>query len=636
MKIADLLRKLYHRGDKVDERTLSSDAYDSSKKEQDKDEFEKFESKVLEEQVGEDVTEDQIKTRNKKFFVFGAIVVGILVSIVVVIIIYFKFIGSAFLEERVDVTIDGPEQVRSAEESVYKIKVVNNNRVSLQNVKLFLEYPENMSIQERSYLLKEGFTRSKIEVGPIAARGEKEFEVSFRPFGPRDQQVYLNATVNYQPKNFSSVFERSVQKSIVIKSSPITLTIIPTKEAANGDAVSVEIIIKNESSATYKNLEMSIDYPEGFMYKGAEPMPSKDKHIWYISELKSKEQVKFVINGSLEGNVDALKRFYVKIGELRDNNEVLIYTENEAIIRIVASRVQLTVKPNKDNFYPGEEIQYSITFKNTSDVPLRDLILYQYMDSRLLVKEGVRVQDGYYDSEKNVIFWKASDVPALKNLQPGEEGSVSSSIPITQMIPMQNENDRNFTLTSYAEIESLDVDSPIWQNKRIRSAEKLAKVHSKLILNILAVYNDGELPNSGPIPLVVGQDTTFTIRFSVMNTSNDLKNVIVNTSLPTGIVWTDKYLPENANLTANPRGNDVKWVLGTVDSGAGFISPVRTLAFQIQVKPSANQVNTARIPILNPVEITALDSFTNREITYTFKSLTSRDISDINVEIVDK
>jgi len=633
MKIADLLRKLYRRQDKVDERPLSSDAYDPTKKSQDKDEFEKFESSVLEKQMGEDLSEGEVRARNKKFLFLGMVVVGILVAIVTIIIIYFKFIGSAFLEERVYVAIDGAEQVRSAEEVTYKITVSNDNRVSLQNAILFLEYPENMTIQEQPYLLKEGFNASRIEVGPIAARGEKEYEVSFRPFGPRDRQVYLNAKIQYQPKNFSSRFEKSTQKGIVIKSSPITLTIIPTKEAANGDAVTVEIIVKNDSETTFKNIEMRMDYPEGFTYENAEPVPARDKRIWSLSVLKPNEQLKFKINGYLEGNIDSLKKFYLVIGELRENNDLLVYTENEGIIKIISSRVQLIVAPHKDVIYPGETLRYSINFKNTSDVPLRDLIIYQYLKSELIVKEQVRVQQGYYDSVNNVILWKASDVPTLKNLQPGEEGNVTCTIPIEAVVPMENENDKNFTILSHAEIESLDVDSPIWQNKRIRSAEKLTKVNSKMILNISAAYNDGELPNTGPIPLEVGAKTTFTIRFSVLNTSNDLKNVIVETSLPSGVTWKGDYLPDNANITANTRSNMIKWVLGTVDVGTGFISPVRTLAFQVVVTPSANQTSPASIDILNPVKITALDSFTGNEIEYNFSGMNLREVSDVDATI---
>ncbi|MEA1926195.1 MAG: hypothetical protein U9M90_03050 [Patescibacteria group bacterium] len=635
MKLGKLFKRLYQRKDKIGDRKLAGDPYDSAKEKQSKDEFEKFESKVLDKQIGEDISDEQIRERNRRFFVFGVIIIGVLVGIVAIIILYFKFIGSAFLEERIEIIIDGSNRVRSAEESSYKITMVNSNRVALQNVKLRLSYPENMVITKQPFIQKQGFNNSKIDVGTIPAKGKKEYEVIFKPFGPRDRQVYLNASMLYQPKNFNSIFERSVQKSIVIKSSPIVLTIIPVKQAASGEAVSIDLIIKNESSISYENLELKVDYPEGFMFDESEPVPTKDERIWKISNFDSKEQIKISISGTIEGSMDSLKRFYVIIGEPREsNNDFLTYTENEGIIRIIPSRVQLIVNQNSEAVYPGSEVHYKITFKNTSAVALRDLIVYQYIDSRLLVKEKVKSVDGYYDSEKDVIFWKASDIPALKNLQPGEEGFVNSTVPISENMPMNNENDKNFTLTSYAEIESLDVDSPLWRNKRIRSAKKEVKVHSKMILNVSAAYNDGELPNSGPVPLKVGEETTFTIRFSIMNTSNDLKNVILKTSMPSGIIWKESYLPENAGVEINTRSNDIKWVVGTVDAGIGFIEPVRALAFQVGIRPSANQVGSGKgINLLNGIDITALDSFTGAEIAYYFNDLSLDDVSDVDLTI---
>ncbi len=637
MKLGNLFKKLYQRKNKIEDRKLADDFYDPLKEKQPKDKFEKFESKVLDKQAGEDISDEQLRERNRKFFVFGAIIIGILVGMVVIIVLYFRFIGSAFLEERIEVIIDGSDCVRSAEESSYKITMVNSNRVSLQNVKLRLSYPENMVIAEQPFIQKQGFNNSKIDVGTIPAKGKKEYEVIFKPFGPRDRQVYLNASMLYQPKNFNSTFERSVQKSIIIKSSPVVLTIIPVKQAASGEAVSIDLIIKNESSASYENLELKIDYPEGFIFDKSEPVPTKDERIWKISSFGSKEQVKISISGTIEGPIDSLKRFHAVVGEPRESdNDFLTYTENEGIIRIIPSRVQLIVNQGPEAVYPGKDVCYKITFKNTSDVALRDLIIYQYIDidSRLLMKKRVKAIDGYYDSEKNVIFWKASDVPALKNLQPGEEGFVNSTVPISENVPMNNENDKNFTLTSYAEIESLDVDSSLWRNKRIRSTEKEMKVHSKMILNVSAAYNDGELPNSGPVPLKVQEETTFTIRFSIMNTSNDLKNVILKTSMPSGIIWKESYLPENAGVEINTRSNDIKWVVGTVDAGIGFIEPVRTLAFQVGVRPSANQAgNERKINLLKAIDITALDSFTGAEVSYHFKSIRLIDVSDIDPSI---
>lgn len=635
MNLNDLLRKLYLRKDKLKKRSLSDDSYDPTKQDQAKGEFDKFEGGVLDRQTGEDVTEEQVHVRNKKFFLLGAIVIGILVGMLGIVIAYFKFIGSAFTEEKVVISISGPDEVRSVEESEFKITIENANRIGLQNAKLQLSYPSNMVIVEQEYIQKKGFERSEIEIGSISSKGKMEFEVSFKPFGPRDKQVYLDASLSYKPKNFNSVFNKSVQKSIMIKSSPITITTLPVKKAASGEEVSIDFIIKNESNKEYKDLELRVEYPEGFIFGSSRPDSTRDKNIWSISNLPAKEQLKISVLGTLEGNVDALKRFSSVIGEARGDDRFLVYTEDEGIIKIVQSRVQITVEQLKDVAYPGETVGYVVNFKNTSDVALRDLILYQYVDSRLLVEEETFPIDGYYDSARKVMYWKASDIPALKNLQPGQQGSVSSSVQFMDVVPMNNERDRNYKAISYAEIESLDVDSPLWKNKRVRSVQKEIKVHSKMILNVSATHNDGEIPNSGPIPLKVGQETTFTIRFSVMNTSNDMKNVILKTSMPSGIVWKDNYLPKNAGFEINTRSNHVNLVIGTVEAGVGFIEPVKTFAFQVAVIPSINQIGEARkIELLHPITLTAIDSFTEKEVEYSFANITLNSVDDIIPEVI--
>lgn len=637
MKLSDLQQKLYKKKpDDIEKRKMADDTYDPSKEERPKDDFEKFESDVLEKQTVENLDVIQKKAKGRKFFMIGIITVGILIGIIGVIIVYFRFIGSAFLEERVVVFVEGPDEVKSAEKSTYKVTISNSNRVALYDVELRLSYPENMVIEDSPVIQKTGFNNSKIDVGTIAAREKKEFDVSFEPFGPRDRRVFLNASILYQPKNFHSDFEKSTQKSIVIKSSPIELTIIPVKEAASGEAVSIDMIIKNESANSYENLELRVGYPEGFTFDRSEPETVREKSIWEISNIQAREQRKITIFGRLQGMEESLKRFNAVLGEVR-GSDMLVYTENEGIIKIVPSRVQIFIEPTDETIYPGKEIKYVTTFKNTSSVPLRDLILYQYIESPLLVKEQTKVDNGHYDSEKGVVVWKASDIPELKNLQPGQEGSVKSSVMLTDIVPMNNENDKNFAVKTYAEIESLDVDSPIWQNKRIRSPEEETKVHSKLILDASIAYNDGELPNTGPIPPIVDQETTFTVRFSLMNTSNDLKNAIVRTSMPSGIVWKDSYLPENAGIEINTRSNEIKWIIGTVNAGVGFIEPVRTLAFQIGIKPSANQVGNGReVRLLNEFKITALDSFTEEEIEYNFKEISLPEVSDIEAKVLPK
>lgn len=633
MSLGDLTKKLYRKKDELKGRKLPDDAYDATKLEQPKDEFEKREHEILAQQGVTEPTEREEKSRNRKLMAFGGAVVAVLIGMVLLVFIYYKFIGSAFLEERVIIEIEGPEEVRSAEDAMYTVRVKNNNRVSLRDSKFRLSYPDDMVIQQQDIVQQQGFNNAKIDIGEVKANGSKEYQVGFMPFGPRDRQVYLNALLTYQPSNFSSDFEKSVQKSIMIKSSPITIALVPTKQAASGDAAGIDVIIKNDSTKEYGNLELRMEYPEGFVFTGSDVLPVRDNRVWALGKFGSQEQKKIKIEGSVEGLAGSLKKFKAVVGETRDDDKFLVYTEIEGSIQIIASRVELIQEiRNVEKVYAGTEVEYKIRFKNTSDVPLRDLILTEYISSRVINLQSILSKGGYYDSGTQTITWKAAQVPALKLLRPGEGGEVDFKITVLEEFPMKNENDKNFSIISHVELESLDIDSPIWQNKKARSAERIVKINSKLILSVSFAYNDGEIPNTGPVPLKVRQETTVTGRINILNTSNDLKNVIVKTSLPPGISWKNNFIPDDPGIEFNSRTNELKWVVGTLDAGVGFISPVKTMAFQIGITPSENQAGKS-MEILSKVKVDALDTYTGNAVGYTFNNSTVRNISDITGEI---
>jgi hypothetical protein len=634
MALGDISKKLYDKKDQLEERKLDKDVYDGSKIDQAENHLKTVEAEIVKSQGKRETSEEQTELQKRKMFVFGGIFLVILLAIFGVVFLYFKFVGSAFLEEKVEISIYGADEVRSAEDVVYVIRVENFNRVALKNVKISLNYSESLVIQERPYIQKEGFKSSKITIGDVKAREKKEYEVVFKPFGPRDRQAFLNSAVAYQPANFNSIFEKSAQKSVVIKSSPISITLIPVKTAASGEKVRLDVIVKNDSELEFSNLELKLDYPEGFTFETSDLAPSRDKHVWQIDKISGKEQIKIGIEGIIEGMPESLKTFKAEFGQIRNDDEMLVFTENEGVMKMISNRVEIKQEVFDENLYAGGIVKFNTKFKNTSDVPLRDLILVQHLDSRVILKEEVLVPQGFYDSEKNTIIWKASQVPALKLLMPGEESSVESFIPIIAEIPMNNENDKNFFVNAYTEIESLDVDSPLWENKKIRSALKKVPVNSKLIMEVEAKHISSELPNFGPTPLRVGEETTFTIYLKLKNTSNDLKNLLLTMKLPSGIVWKNQYVPKDAGMEFNTRTNEMKLVVGSVEAGTGFISPTKTYAFQVGVVPSANQISS-QVYLLNDLKITAIDTFTQNEVSYNFKELEIANVRDADIRVLD-
>jgi hypothetical protein len=137
---------------------------------------------------------------------------------------------------------------------------------------------------------------------------------------------------------------------------------------------------------------------------------------------------------------------------------------------------------------------------------------------------------------------------------------------------------------------------------------------SKVLFDTRGFYNDSKLKNAGPIPLQIGKETTFTLHWSITNVSNDLAGAKVIASLPTGVRWVGSVYPTDASLAYNPRTNQLVWDAGNVDAGAGVLSPVKEVLFQVGVTPQVNQLGQSLV-LLNKSIFSATDNFINKDIT---------------------
>ncbi len=680
MKIDQLQKELYSRDSKVEKRSLANDNYDpkrkfqqSSKKrefieENKKENFptkgnqinenennqrdkEKSEEKPffpsdiredlikIKEEEEKKAKEDPLKEKNKrkKIIVAIGVVVTTLIGGTILSFMFLKYSAGVYKEEKIELSIEGPGEVKSIEKSKYIIKITNNNKLDLEEGRLVISYSENLFLEEKSYLLKESIKSSRIDVGTIKEGATAIFEIEATPFGTRDSKIDLGVTFRYRPEGLSGFFEKKSNQTLIIKSSSLGLVVLPlTKTAASGETTELHLVIKNESEKKLENLLLKMEYPEGFSFSSSEPAPQKENRIWEIMGLEPGDQAKIILKGNLIGEPESVKIFKGELGK-EQGGTFLVFVREEDSIKMVPSRMIIKQTANKEVVSAGEGIEFSVKFKNTSGFPLSDLILRTHLESRVLDEKKVLVKNGFYDSDKDEIIWKASELSKLKNLEPEEEGEANFSVWILDKLPMENENDKNFTIKTWSEIESLDFDSPLGQNKSIRSEQVELKVNSKAILSFSGYYNDGEFENSGPIPLEIGKETTFSIHFSLMNTSNDLKNVIVTALLPAGIVWKDKTASvKMGEYEFNSRTNELKWIVGNLDAGVGFISPVKTFSFQIGVIPSKNQLDGTNVKLLNELKLTALDTFTGVEIKQDLlesKIFSIADISDVKVEI---
>lgn len=527
---------------------------------------------------------------------------------------------SAFSEDKVSIAISAPEKVQSGDLVNVEISYKNANRVDLKNAVLHIGFTENFTPSGDLKLEPEGPNTVRWNIGTLKKNSEGKLEMPGRFFGTKDMLTYINVKLEYSSANFSSTFAVESKQGILIASSPLGLEVIAPQSVSSGGTVSFSVKYRNDGQQTFRNLKIKAEYPSNFTLANSEPLPEKGSNMWYVGDLEGMQTGEIKISGTLSGGIQEIKQFKFLLGDVGDSDNFIPYSEIAKGIKIIGSPITVlqTVNDSKDNLIvnAGDNLLFRIKFKNTSDVPLRGIVITENISSPVLdyasFRNGLDVQ-GSLDSEKGILIWNSSGVDKLKALNPGDEGEINFTINVKEVIPVSGIKDKNFSFAAGIRAESSDIPTPEGQNKSIEGNGIVLKVNSKLVVKEEAYYNDPEMTNSGPIPLKVGQVTTFTIRMKAENISNDITDAKIAVTLAPGIEWKNNVLPKDANVDYDSRTNEVIWNIGSMPAGVGAITDPREMAFQVGVKPSENLVGQY-VSLTKSAQFSANDAFTGQKL----------------------
>ncbi len=632
MRLGDILNKLSRKRKSTDllnrNKRPAEDIYKPIEHQiADDSRFKKIGEQITTEQGRKNTTEvERIRKRNK-FMILGISMVAMMIFVALLGVIYVRITNSAFNENKVNIKIIGPDKVLIGEEVEYEIIVENNNRVNIDNVVVGLNFPDNFELQENSFVVDKNLSGARIEVGEMKKNSQKKYKIKIQVGYASDSKVLVKTFVRYIPNNVSSFFQSSVSKSVYLSRPAINVAIFSAENISSGELVELVMNVKNDTAKMYKDLILKIEYPEGFVF-GDSTMKSmnKENNLWVIDKLESGEQKELKIQGRLSGRVDSIKKF--KISVFKKGLEKSIVFNGEKNIKIIPSKIILKQEVSSRSVYPGAFVDYKISFKNNSAVNLRDLILKVHLPDKFIKNDTIRYDNGYYDSRHNVIIWKASDVEKLRNLQSGEEGSVDFSMRIKEnILPNDNENSNPY-IKVYSEIESLDIDSPIFENKRVISYQTKTLINSKVSVDSSIVYSTEDNGGMEAEYLRVDKEIFLRVNLKIKNTTNKLKNVELIVNFPSGVLWKRQIYPEGDNLEFNNRSNQMKWNIGLVKEGTGFILPAENAEFLISTIPSTNQIGH-EIDLIKNIQINANDIFTGNTIEYKSKVIRSSAIKGL-------
>ena len=544
---------------------------------------------------------------------------------------YLFWNGANFISaDNIEVSIKGPVSIAGGEPITLDITAINKNNIGLESVDMLVDFPTGSTDPfDSSKPLK---SYHKV-IGKIPAGGVVNDSVRVIIFGEENLQKQITVTLTYNVSGSTSVFTKVRTYDVLINSSPINVKVSSFKEITSGQEFDMKVELNSNSKEILRNVMVKATYPFGYSFISSTIAAQGDKSSWSLGDIPSGGKRSFSIHGSLTGEDKDLRVFHFNIGTKNPQNTNEIGTQFMALeqdITIQKPFITLNVEIDNDQGIKdhigqfGQTSNVVIKWFNNLPTIVSNMKITAKLSGSAYDKTTVVPDMGHFDSGTDTILWSQQTNPELASIGPGDSGSVAFTV-----IP-KNQSGSN------VQNPIISISTTVSGNRTQETNVPLS-ITSKLNRNILissniglsgrVVRTVGSFTNSGPIPPKVDTPTTYTVIWSVSNTSNAVSDAVVKATLPPYVKWLNLTNPASEDISYDQNSGQVTWNVGSIKANTSGLSLRREVMFGISLIPSVTQ--TGQSPVLvNQTSLEATDNFTNKALRSNQDPLTTRFSTD--------
>ena len=559
-----------------------------------------------------------------KFLIFSAIFCVIAVGIGA--FIFSK--GSNFISaDNIDIIVEGPVSVPGGMPVDFNIKVKNKNSVDLELVDLTIEYPSGTT---DSVDLTKELDSTREMLGDVKAGDTIEKKVKATIFGEENSEKKINVKVTYNIKNSNSQFAKETTYSLLINSSPISLSTNSFGEVTSGQEFDLKIDISSNSNNVLKNLIATVSYPFGFTYLSSNINPLPDKMTWKLGDLPPQSKRQIVIHGKVTGSDKDERVFNIRVGSQGSQNQNIIGTEFASTqTKLSISKpfmdIKIAIDQNQNSQYGvgafNRTKNVEISWANNLPTAINNANIIVKLDGNAYDKSSVVPDVGYYRSLTNEIIWDTKTNPEFLSIGSGEEGKIKFSITPTDFSNQSRLVTNPKIVVTVSAFGNRTQESNV-PTSLVSAVTKEIRVSAIPNLTGRVLRDVGPFANTGPIPPRAEKITTYTILWSVDSTNNSLSNVTVSSTLPPYVKWLNKVSPDNEDIQYSSTTGALQWNVGSVSAFSQASQRTRQVAFQIAFEPSVTQVGNSQI-LLDDSIMNGVDDFTGENLSSKINFLTT-------------
>lgn len=538
------------------------------------------------------------------------------------------------------VQIEGPERVALGQETTYFINYQNNTSDPIASSDLRVSFPSDFSVSDvRPAATGEGLSWN---LGAIPVDGRGTITVKGTFTGAIGTVTAIQVVGTYRPASSRGDLEVLATKVLNYSDSVLQGTLAVPVKILPGDKVVFGYTIRNSGSEPFDGLVARFTLPDGFQPDAGSP----DAHLEGrtlsipVGSLASGASSTVEVSGAFSSGVSGEAHLVAETGRPAADGTFFASQRSETSFTVLAGDLSLKLVVNGQDadatMAYGGVLRIAVGYENTATEDLKDVRLSLHIESATTTTSTSKVPPPilvdwktFYDSASgsrkgDVVTWTKDQIADLARLPPREDGSIDLSV--NALTNASGTGDLAVRVYVEASIASVG-DTKV--NRVVRSSPIILRYVTDADIAADARYysEEGAPLGSGPLPPVVGQATTYRVRWSVAKTVHELKGLTVKATLPRISDWTNTFVADAGEMAYDPETRTVTWTLNRLPSNVNESG----VEFDVRVTPSESDANRfARI--LGETRFEATDADVNQTIVRTRDALTTDLQNDENAQ----
>ncbi|HVM58783.1 MAG TPA: hypothetical protein VMT80_00400, partial [Candidatus Paceibacterota bacterium] len=519
----------------------------------------------------------------------------------------FYFGGNSVSVNKVKVELQGPTTVAGGDTVPLSLTITNENPVALDNATIEIDFPDGTRSADD---ITKSYPRYTENLGTVASGATVTRSVKAVVFGGAGDTLALPVSLSYGAAGSNAVFVKKSTYSLAISSTPLSVSVDTLAQAVSGQPLTITLNVRSNATVPIQNVVLAANLPFGFSPTFSSVLLTNSSFL--LGTFSPGESKTVTLVGTLTAPENEQRVFHFTLGTANsasDPNVAVSYMSQDASVTLASPFIATSIAIDGNTaatpvLTPGATHSVMITYQNTLDTNVANAAIAVTISGSGVDLSKVNTTNGFYDSTTHTVRFSKDTDPSFLSLAPGAKGTGAFSF---STLPAGSSGSAP-SVTITVSVSGTRTGESGVPEAVTASDSRTAKVSTVVDFSAASLHYAGPFANSGPIPPVAGQATTYTVVWNAKDRGSPVAGGTVIATLPSYVTYTGKT-SGTGSISYDPSSRTVTWTVGDFAPGASAQG-----AFQVSLLPSTSQ-QTDEPQLTSGASFSGYDRFAGVQVT---------------------